>query len=57
MLRLQIKTNGVVTFDSKDLANGQSIRFLWPANPALTLIASSGTSGASSVKAELVPLP
>ena len=56
-LRLQIKTNGVVAFDSKDLANGQSIRFLWPANPALTLIATSGTSGASSVKANLVPLP
>ena len=56
-LRLQIKTDGVVTFDSQDLANGQSIRFLWPANPALTLIATSGTSGASSVKADLVPLP
>jgi hypothetical protein len=56
-LRLQIRTNGVVTFDSKDLANGQSIRFLWPATPALTLIATSGTSGASSVKADLVPLP
>jgi hypothetical protein len=57
MLRLQIKTNGVLTFDSQDLANGQSIRFLWPANPTLTLIATSGTSGASSVKADLVPLP
>ena len=56
-LRLQMRTNGEVTFDSKNLANGQSIRFLWPANPALTLIATSGTSGASSVKAELVPLP
>jgi len=56
-LRLQIKTDGVVTFDSQDLANGQSIRFLWPANPALTLIATSGTSGTSSVKADLVPLP
>jgi hypothetical protein len=56
-LRLQIKSNGVLTFDSQDLANGQSIRFLWPANPALTLIASSGTNGASSVKADLVPLP
>jgi hypothetical protein len=56
-LRLQIKSDGVLTFDSKDLANGQSIRFLWPANPALTLIASSGTSGASSVKADLVPSP
>jgi hypothetical protein len=56
-LRLQIKTNGVLTFDSQNLANGQSIRFLWPANPTLTLIATSGTSGASSVKANLVPLP
>jgi hypothetical protein len=56
-LRLQMKTDGVVAFDSKDLANGQSIRFLWPANSALTLIATSGTSGASSVKANLVPLP
>jgi hypothetical protein len=56
-LRLQVKSNGVVAFDSKDMANGQSIRFLWPANAALTLIASSGTGGASSVKANLVPLP
>jgi len=56
-LRLQIRTDGEVTFDSKNLANGQSIRFPWPANPALTLIATSGTSGASSVKADLVPLP
>jgi hypothetical protein len=56
-LRLQIRTDGEVTFDSKNLADGQSIRFQWPAHPALTLIATSGTSGASSVKAELVPLP
>lgn len=54
-LRLQITTDGVVTLDTKDLANGQSLRFLWPANPKVTLIATSGTSGASSVKAELVP--
>jgi hypothetical protein len=56
-LRLQIRTDGEVTFDSKNLANGRSIRFPWPSNPALTLIATSGTTGASSVKAELVPLP
>jgi len=56
-LRLQMRTDGEVTFDSKNLTNGQSIRFPWPANPALTLIATSGTSGASSVKAELVALP
>jgi len=54
-LRLQTRTDGVLTFDSKDLANGQSIRFLWPANSAVTLIATSGISGASSVKAVLVP--
>jgi len=56
-LRLQVRTDGEVTFDSEDLANGQSMRFRWPSNPALTLIATSGTSGASSVKADLVPLP
>ena len=56
-LRLQIRTDGEVTFDSKNLANGQSIRFPWPSNPALTLIATSGTTGTSSVKAELVPIP
>jgi hypothetical protein len=56
-LRLQIRTDGEVTFDSKNLADGQSIRFQWPAHPALSLIATSGASGASSVKAELVPLP
>jgi hypothetical protein len=56
-LRLQVRTNGKVTYDSEDLANGESQRFIWPAAPALSLIATSGTSGASSVKAELIPLP
>jgi allophanate hydrolase subunit 2 len=56
-LRLQVKTNGVVTYDSNNLANGQSQRFIWPGTSTVTLIATSGTSGASSVKAELVPSP
>lgn len=56
-LRLQAKNNGRVTFDSEELRNGQSVRFEWPAAPSLNLIATSGTDGASTVKAELVPLP
>lgn len=55
-LRLQVKSDGVLACDSKDLANGQSLRILWPANASVTLIATSGTGGASSVKADLVPL-
>jgi len=55
-LRLQVKSDGQSVFDSKELANGQSVRFEWPAHPKLTLIAASGTNGPSTVKAELVPL-
>ena len=54
-LRLQIKSDGTTTYDSKDLANGQSVHLKWPASPTLTLIATSGTNGPSSLKAELVP--
>lgn len=54
-LRLQIKSDGTTTYDSKDLANGQSVHITWPASPTLTLIATSGTKGPSSLKAELVP--
>lgn len=56
-LRLQVKSDGVVKFDSMDLSNGQSLRFVWPANAKLTLIATSGINGASSLKAELTPSP
>lgn len=55
-LRLQVKSNGVITYDSKDLKNGQSGRFKWPATPSFILTGISGTSGPSSVRAELVPL-
>jgi hypothetical protein len=56
-LRLQVSSNGVVTEETKDLQNGQSKRFIWPADAKLTLTATSGASGASSVKASLVKLP
>lgn len=56
-LRLQAKSNGALIYDSRDLENGQSVRFDWPDTPTLTLIATSGIEGASSVKAELVQLP
>jgi len=56
-LRLQVSSNGVVTEETKDLGNGQSRRFAWPADARLILTASSGTGGASSVKASLVKLP
>lgn len=55
-LRLQVSAQGAQTYDTKDLGDGQSVRFLWPANAALTLIATSGTNGTSSVKAELTPV-
>ena len=56
-LRLQVSSNGVITQDTRDLANGQSQRLVWPANAKLTLIATGGTGGASSVKALLVKSP
>jgi hypothetical protein len=56
-LRLQVKSNDVVTEETRDLGNGQSTRFVWPANAKLTLTATSGTGGASTVKASLVKLP
>ena len=54
-LRLQVKSGNVLAFDSQHLAHGQSVRFMWPADGKITLIAASGVSGASSVRAELVP--
>jgi hypothetical protein len=56
-LRLQVSSNGAVTEETKHLGNGQSRRFVWPADAKLTLTATSGASGASSVKASLTRLP
>lgn len=57
-LRLQVRDNGVTVYDSNNLGNGQSQRFKWPGGKAtMTLIATSGTAGASSVKADLVAAP
>ncbi len=56
-LRLQVTSAGAVTTDTGALGNGQSLRFAWPASARITLIATSGTSGASSVRADLVPSP
>jgi len=54
-LRLQVKSGDTFTHDTWDLVDGKSVRILWPENASLVLIATSGTSGASTVKAELVP--
>jgi len=56
-LRLQVSSNGAVTEETKHLGNGQSQRFAWPADAKVTLTATSGASGASSVKASLTRLP
>jgi hypothetical protein len=56
-LCLHVSAAGTQTFDTTDLGDGQSVRFLWPANAEVTLIATSGTNGTSSLKAELVPSP
>lgn len=53
-LRMQLGAGGVTTTDTGALSDGQSLRFLWPANGKFTLIAYSGTNGASSVKGELI---
>lgn len=55
-LSMQVSVNGVQTIDTKNLGNGQSMRFLWPLNGVVTLIATSGTSGESSLKSSLVTL-
>jgi len=54
-LRLQVKSGNTFTHDTWDLVDGKSVRILWPANASIVLIASSGTSGPSSVNATLVP--
>ncbi|MEF9929961.1 MAG: Atrophin-1 multi-domain protein [Massilia sp.] len=56
-LRMQLNTNGQITFDSKELKDGQSVNLTWPASAKVTLIATSGTKGASSVRANLVLAP
>jgi len=54
-LRLQVKSGNSFTHDTWDLVDGKSVRILWPANASMVLIATSGTNGPSTVKAELVP--
>ena len=54
-LRLQVKSGSAFTHDTWDLVDGKSVRILWPANASVVLIATSGTSGPSTVKGELVP--
>ncbi|MCS0709791.1 Atrophin-1 multi-domain protein [Massilia aurea] len=54
-LRLQVKSGNTFTHDTWDLVDGKSVRILWPANASMVLIATSGTNGPSTVKAELVP--
>lgn len=56
-LRLQVSSNNLMVHDTRDLAHGQSRRFVWPADAKLTLTATGGASGPSSVKASLVRLP
>jgi len=56
-LRVQVLSNKRLVQESKDLANGQSLRFNWPADARLTLVATSGTGGPSAVRAELAPSP
>lgn len=56
-LCLHVWAEGATTFDTTDLGDGQSVRFMWPANGKVTLIATSGANGTSSVKADLVPSP
>lgn len=55
-LRLQAGAGGV-TVDTGTLGDGQSLTFAWPANAKVTVIATSGTSGVSTLKAELAPVP
>lgn len=58
LLRMQVKSGSTITYDSKDMGNGMSGRFAWPANATLTLIASSGLNvSSSSVKADLSIAP
>jgi hypothetical protein len=54
-LCMHVSSDGVRTFDSQNLADGQSRRFVWPANARVTLIATSGSNGASSIQAALTP--
>ncbi|MET0319473.1 MAG: Atrophin-1 multi-domain protein [Duganella sp.] len=53
-LRLQINVAGKTVFDSGDLTNNQSVRFVWPANATTVLTTTSGTPGPSTVAGSLV---
>jgi hypothetical protein len=54
-LRLQVYSGSSVNYDTWDMTNGQSVRILWPVGAWVVVTATTGTNGASSVKAELVP--
>jgi hypothetical protein len=56
-LRLQVYSGSSVNYDTWDMANGQTVRILWPVGAWVVVTATTGTNGASSVKAELVPSP
>lgn len=55
-MRMQVG-GGSATIDTGALADGQSVRILWPTSARFTLVAYSGTNGVSSVRAEVVPSP
>lgn len=58
LLRLQVKSGSQLHFDSKDLGNAQSARFVWPANATVVLMASSGINmPISTVKGALTVVP
>jgi hypothetical protein len=54
-MQLRSRSTGALLFDSKDLANGQTADFAWPAgNVNLVLTATSGVGGGSSANGELL---
>lgn len=56
-LKIQVWSGGTMKFQSGDLANGESARFVWPDNAWIILSAMGGVGGPSTVRADLVAVP
>nr|WP_315217121.1 Atrophin-1 multi-domain protein [uncultured Duganella sp.] len=56
-LKIQVYSGGTMKFQSGNLANGESARFVWPTGAWIILTATGGVGGPSTVRAEMAAVP
>ena len=56
-LKIQVWSGSTMKFQSGNLGNGESARFVWPTGSWIILTATGGVGGPSTVRADLVAVP